>query len=102
VNSRYFVTVEEGLENAGFTVSSKYWLDTYESIRCAARAQFMAELKARARQEHKMAALEYMGVVMPEPDYTIGLKTRQMDKTELEAMLAREYGSKLEPVKKAK
>ena len=73
VNSRYFVTVEEGLENAGFTVSSKYWLDTYESIRCAARAQFMAELKARARQEHKMAALEYMGVVMPEPDYTIPL-----------------------------
>jgi hypothetical protein len=43
----------------------------------------------------------YMAEV-PEPDYTTGLTTKTMDKTELEAMLAREYGSKLEPVKKAK
>jgi hypothetical protein len=35
---------------------------------------------------------------MPEPDYTIGLKTRQMDKSELEKMLADRYGRKLEPV----
>jgi hypothetical protein len=39
---------------------------------------------------------------VPTPDYTTGLITRTMDKAELEAMLAREYGSKLEPVKRAK
>lgn len=39
---------------------------------------------------------------VPTPDYTTGLTTRTMDKDELEAMLAREYGSKLEPVKRAK
>ena len=73
VNSRYFVTVEEGLEQAGFTVSSKYWLDTYEQLRRGAWERFLAELKARARREHKLAALEYMGAVMPEPDYVIPL-----------------------------
>jgi hypothetical protein len=37
---------------------------------------------------------------IPEPDYTIGLKTKIVDKDELEAMLAREYGNKLEPVRR--
>ncbi len=73
VNSRYFVTVEEGLENAGFTVTSKVWLETYATFHQAARAQFLAELKAKAKREHKIAALEYMGAVMPEPEYTIPL-----------------------------
>lgn len=36
---------------------------------------------------------------VPKPDYTVGLVTKKMDKTELEAMLAREYGRKLEPVR---
>ena len=73
VNSHYFVTVEEGLENAGFTVTSKYWLDTYDSLRKAARESFLRQLQEKARREHKMAVLEYMGVVMPEPEYTIPL-----------------------------
>ena len=73
VNSHYFVTVEEGLENAGFTVTSKYWLDTYDSLRKAARESFLRRLQEKARREHKMAVLEYMGVVMPEPEYTIPL-----------------------------
>ncbi len=73
VNSHYFVTVEEGLENAGFTVTSKYWLDTYDSLRKASRESFLRQLQEKARREHKMAVLEYMGVVMPEPEYTIPL-----------------------------
>jgi hypothetical protein len=35
---------------------------------------------------------------IPEPDYTIGLKTKIVDTDELEIMLAREYGRKLEPI----
>ncbi len=35
---------------------------------------------------------------IPEPDYTVGLTIKKVDKSELEAMLAREYGKKLEPV----
>ena len=40
VNSRFFVTVEEGLEKAGFTITSKGWLDAYEQMyasRCLKR-----------------------------------------------------------------
>ena len=73
VNSHYFVTIEEGLENAGFTITSKYWLDTYDALRKAAKENFLRELQEKARREHKMAVLEYMGVVMPEPEYNIPL-----------------------------
>ena len=73
VNSRYFVTVEEGLENAGFTVTSKYWLETYALLRGAARERYLQQLRAEARKKHKIAALEFMGAVMPEPEYNIPL-----------------------------
>ena len=71
VNSRYSVTVEEGLESAGFTVSSKYWLETYENIYAAARRDFIRGLKQQAREHHTVAILESMGAVMPEPEYII-------------------------------
>ena len=32
VNVRSFVTVEQGLENAGFTITTKEWLDGYDAI----------------------------------------------------------------------
>lgn len=32
VNSRYCVSVEEGLENAGFEVTTKHWLDAYDAL----------------------------------------------------------------------
>ena len=33
VNVRHYVTVEEGLENAGFTVTTKAWMDGYKSAK---------------------------------------------------------------------
>ena len=33
VNVRHFVTIEEGLENAGFTITSKEWLDSYDELK---------------------------------------------------------------------
>ncbi len=73
VNSHYFVTAEEGLENAGFTVTSKIWLDTYEVLLKGEKERFLRSLKEKARREHKIAAVEYMGAVMPEPEYLIPL-----------------------------
>ena len=73
VNSHYAVNVEQGLENAGFTVTSKYWMETYEALRRAAREQFVRGLLEKARKERKIAAAEYMGAVMPEPEYSIPL-----------------------------
>ena len=73
VNSRYFVTAEQGLEDAGFTVTTKYWLETYDALYRGARERFVRELKEKARREHKIAAAEYFGAVMPEPEYSIPL-----------------------------
>ena len=73
VNSRSFVTAEKGLSDAGFTVTTKLWLDNYDSVRRCAHRDFVAEIKARAKKNHTLAALEGMGAVMPEPEYNIPL-----------------------------
>ena len=73
VNSRYFVTVEEGLEAAGFTISTRYWMEAYEYLYAAARREFIRSLKQQAREHHTVAILESMGAVMPEPEYNIPL-----------------------------
>ena len=39
VNSRFFVTVEQGLADAGFTLTTKAWLDGYDAARAAAKAR---------------------------------------------------------------
>ena len=73
VNSRYFVTVEEGLEAAGFTITTKYWMENYENLYAAARREFIRGLKQQAREHHTVAILESIGAVMPEPEYNIPL-----------------------------
>ena len=73
VNSRCFVTVEDGLEAAGFTVTSKVWMDNYDSLYASARRDFVRSLKQKAREHHTMAVLESMGAVMPEPEHNIPL-----------------------------
>ncbi len=74
VNSRYFVTAEEGLEAAGFTLTTKLWMDAYDGIRSRARQEFIRGLKRRARAHHTLAVLESMGAVMPEPEYSLPLE----------------------------
>lgn len=73
VNSRFFVTVEEGLKNAGFTLTTEAWLDGYDEELKKAKASFYREIRARARKKHKLAAVEGMGAVMPEPEYDLPL-----------------------------
>ena len=74
VNSRYFVSCEQGLEDAGFTISSKFWLDCYDNVRADAHKNFVAACKQEARKRRVLTAMEYMGAVMPEPAYNIPLK----------------------------
>ena len=73
VNSRYFVTVEQGLKDAGFTVTTNGWLDAYDAAYVAARKQFLADIKAEAKAKHTMAIMYGMGKVMPEPEYRLPL-----------------------------
>lgn len=71
VNVRSFVTVEEGLENAGFTITTKDWLDAYEAEWQKARKAFAAEIKTRIAREGISAIMLGIGAVMPEPDYEL-------------------------------
>ncbi len=71
VNSRFFATAEWGLEKAGFTITSKNWLDGYDAVREEAHKQFIADIKRKAKESHQMAILVGMGAVMPEPAYEL-------------------------------
>ncbi len=73
VNTRFNVSVERGLERAGFRVTTKDWLALYDREYAKARKRFVSELKARARALHVNPIVESMGAVMPEPEYRIPL-----------------------------
>jgi len=75
VNSRYAITVEQGLEEAGFEITSKAWLDTYDEVQRRARQAFIKQIKAEARAAHQIAAMYGMGATMPEPEYGIPLES---------------------------
>lgn len=73
VNSRTFVTVEEGLEAAGFRITSKAWMDRYGEIWPEAKKKFIRGLKHSALKRGTLAILDSMGAVMPEPEYDLPL-----------------------------
>ena len=73
VNSRYFVTAENGFEEAGFSIISKAWMDRYEEIRSQSKKQFIRDLKRAALKRGTLAILDNMGAVMPEPEYELPL-----------------------------
>lgn len=73
VNSRCFVNVEQGLENAGFTLTTKQWLDQYDEMYIQARRAFIKQLKAEAKAAHANAIMYGMGKTMPEPNYQLPL-----------------------------
>lgn len=73
VNSRFFVTVEEGLKRAGFEIASDKWLDSYDAAYLDARRDFVKNIKKEARRNHKLAPVYGMGRVMREPEYSIPL-----------------------------
>ncbi len=73
VNSRFFVNVEQGLKDAGFTITSGAWIDGYDEVRAQAKADFVKVIKRRAKEKKTLAMIEGMGAVMPEPDYSLPL-----------------------------
>lgn len=73
VNVRAYTTVEQGLEKAGFTITTKDWMDQYEQIREVARKQFIAEKREQIKKEGISGLLASMGAVMQEPEYELPL-----------------------------
>ncbi len=74
VNSRYFVNVENGLEEAGFRITTKGWLYQYDRIMEKAKKDFLREIRARARKQHTNVLVAGMGAAMPEPEYELPLE----------------------------
>lgn len=73
VNSRFYVTAEQGLKDAGFTLTSTKWLDAYDVVRAKAKKEFIAEVNRIAKEKKTMPIMEGMGRVMPEPAYQLSL-----------------------------
>lgn len=73
VNARHFTSVEEGLEAAGFTITSKAWLDSYDAVITKAKAERHVRLKKQIASEGLSALIKAMGAVMPEPEYDFPL-----------------------------
>ncbi|MCR5268908.1 MAG: glycoside hydrolase family 3 C-terminal domain-containing protein [Lachnospiraceae bacterium] len=71
VNSRYSVSIEEGLINAGFSITTSKWLDEYDAVREEAYRNFVKQVRRDARKHHVLAIVEGMGRVMPEPAYAL-------------------------------
>ncbi len=73
VNARFNVSVEKGLERAGFHVTTKDWLSRYEKERAKARKSFLSGIRSEARKAGVDPISYGMGAVMPEPEYRIPL-----------------------------
>lgn len=58
VNERHSVSVEEGLTAAGFTVTTKAWLDDYDSEFVAAEVAYGSEVSKRFRKAGPNALIE--------------------------------------------
>ena len=71
VNSRYSVSVEQGLADAGFVITTGDWMDDYEMVYAEAKKKFYQDLKEKARREHTNVMAVGMGAVMPEPEYVL-------------------------------
>ncbi len=74
VNSRFFVTVEDGLKNAGFEITSNKWLSDFDSVLLNAKDKFVRDIKSLSKKIHVPAVYLGMGAVMPSPEYDLSLE----------------------------
>ena len=73
VNSRYSVSIEQGLRDAGFRITNPYWSDIFDTFKKRADEASRAEIKKRAREEKINIIAAAMGAVVKQPEYIIPL-----------------------------
>ena len=71
VNSRMVINVEQGFEEAGFTVTTKDWLDTYTDQVAQAKQEYFEKMN-KAAQEQGMPMIA-LALSMPFKDPEAGL-----------------------------
>ncbi|MBQ9036238.1 MAG: glycoside hydrolase family 3 C-terminal domain-containing protein [Erysipelotrichaceae bacterium] len=73
VNSHTFVNIEDGLEDAGFEVTTKEWLRQYDESVIEANKAFSDAIREEAKKQHKNAIMMAMGAVRLEHDYELAM-----------------------------
>ncbi len=71
VNSRYFVNIEQGLKDAGFTITNPFWSDMYKAFNDKAHKDFVTGIRKKAFRERTNLISASMGAVMKQPEYII-------------------------------
>lgn len=73
VNARRVISVEKGLENAGFKITTKDWLDRYDNIIEMAEKTYIDDIHKMANEKNipnQMAMFEYPYQLPDAPDIT--------------------------------
>ena len=73
VNSRYFINIEKALEDTGFEIINKDWIDRYDNIFQENKKRFIKGIKDKAKATKTNVISASMGAVMLESDYDITL-----------------------------
>ena len=73
VSSHYSVSIQEGLQAAGFTLTVADWHTGYAKVWEKAHKSFIKQLKKDAKAAKQNYILYGMGKVMPEPEYALPL-----------------------------
>ena len=71
VNTRVSYTIEQGLEKAGFEITTKKWLDEYDKVRAAGKKAFAKQLKQEAKKVRENIFMYAMGKNMSEPEHDL-------------------------------
>lgn len=73
VYSRYYATCEDGLEDAGFEITTKEWLDAYDRERSRHHGEFIADIRKKAEELKVSPFVVGFGKIEPEYEYDIPL-----------------------------
>jgi len=63
VNSRYFVSIEQGLKDAGFVITNPYWPDMFEAFSEREKERRRSEIRKKARRDKVNIIAASMGAV---------------------------------------
>lgn len=74
VNTRHFVTIEEGLENAGFIITTSEWLGMYDQVKEESHKKYVDKVKKEAKEANANIAMYTMGMVEDEPEYELPIE----------------------------
>ncbi len=74
VNSRFSVNVEQGLKEAGFTITSENWLNAYDELLEEHHQAFVKKIKTEAKAAKVNAIFYSMGKTEPEPEHDLTLE----------------------------